>query len=363
MSKRSAGQHITGQYSAEGPPPGERDLPDHRFGHPGIVLLVGLALGILAAAVTTGIVLFFVLRPAPVAGGNAVWLGISWGETPQTDEAVQQLVGMLKAQNIDTLYVWTTWLQEDETWSETTFEHIGAFLEQIKAFYPEARLDAWIGLPVELPDYRLDDAALQTTVAEFSAQAVQDWGFDGIHINAEPVWDSDDNFVALLRAVRQEIGDEVMLSAAVPPDWNAGAANIPVGEFTTPDAHWSQAYKQRVGFLVDEIAVMAYNSGLTSPLDYQTWMAFQVTQYATALDALEIDTRLIMGIPTYDAELPGHDPVAESVQAAIGGVRQGKELSGAAADRVRGLGIYAYWSTDATEWNTYSQLWLAPAAD
>ncbi|MFC1959219.1 glycosyl hydrolase family 18 protein [Chloroflexota bacterium] len=361
MSKQA--QHITGQYSEDVPPPGERELPDQRFGRPGCVLLVGLAVGILAAALTTSVVLFFVLRPTQPDGGNAVWLGISWGEAPQTEEAVQQLAGMLKAQNIDTLYVWTTWLQEDKTWSETTFEHIGAFVGQVKAAYPEARVDAWIGLPTELPDYRLDDSELQTIVADFSGQAVQDFGFDGIHINAEPVWDGDENYLALLRAVRQKIGEDVVLSVAVPPDWNAGVPDIPVGEFTTPDAHWNQEYKQRVGFLADEIAVMAYNSGLTSPLDYQTWMAFQVTQYATALDALEIDTRLIMGIPTYDAELPGHDPAVESVQAAISGVQQGIEQSGQAGNRVRGLGIYAYWSTDASEWNAYSQLWLAQAGD
>jgi hypothetical protein len=84
---------------------------------------------------------------------------------------------------------------------------------------------------------------------------------------------------------------------AVPPDWNTGAPGIPVGPYTTTDAHWSLEYKQQVAFLVDELAVMAYNSGLGLAADYQTWMAFQVTQYVSAVAPLrEVQTRIVIGI-------------------------------------------------------------------
>jgi len=144
----------------------------------------------------------------------------------------------------------------------------------------------------------------------------------------------------------------------VPPDWNTGIEGIPVSPLTTTEAMWSQEYKQRVALLADEIVVMAYNSGLSSPLDYQVWMAFQVAQFTSAIVPLGVDTRLIIGIPTYDAEPPGHDPAVESLPAAITGVRNGMTQVEGASDLVQGVGLYAYWSTEPPEWAAYRELWL-----
>lgn len=361
MSKRTA-HHVTGRYRDDLPPPAERGSVAARVRRPGCVLVVALLIAGLSAAATAALVLFMLLRPQPVRSHNAVWLGIDWGQAVQEDAAVRDLTDNLKAQGIDTLYVWTTWLQEDATWSPTTFQNMAAFLDQVRQFYPEVRLDAWLGIPVELPDYRLDDEDLRAEIARFSAQALADFGFDGIHINAEPVWDGDEGFLSLLREVRLAIGNDVVLSVAVPPDWNTGDPAIPAGPYTTPDAHWAQEYKQRVGFLADELAIMAYNSGLASPLDYQTWMAYQVNRYVSALAPLDVGTRLVIGVPTYDAELPGHDPAVESLQAAISGILQAMAASDPDGTRVQGVGIYAYWSTDPIEWNTYQRLWLTREA-
>ncbi|MBN1965913.1 MAG: hypothetical protein JW910_14780, partial [Anaerolineae bacterium] len=306
--------------------------------------------------------LYLLLRPTPASDHNAVWLGIDWGRDVQETERVENLAEILRYNGIDTLYIWTTWLQADGTWSETTFANMSAFLTQLRAAYPDARLYAWIGVPVDTPQYRLDDDVVRGTVATFAGRAIAEFGFDGIHLNAEPVWDGDEYFRALLREVRQVIGAEVPLSVAVPPDWNTGAPGIPVGPLTSPGLAWSVEYKQAVALLADEIAVMAYNSGLGSMQDYQTWMAFQVTQFASAIASLGSNTRLIMGIPTYDAEPPGHDPAVENVPAAISGVRLGieqlAEQDEGAAGLVQGVGIYAYWSTDLVEWTSYRQLWL-----
>lgn len=356
--RRSAqpSRHLTGRYRADAFLPVHRGLPDERPQRPGCFLLAGLLIAVASAALTALVMLF--LRPSPVAANNAIWLGIRWGEAAHTEEEVRNLANLLRVNGIDTAYVWTSWLQEDGTWSETTFDHLGGFVGQFRRVYPEARLYAWIGLPVEVPAYRLDDEAVRSEVAAFCQRAIAEFGFDGLHLNAEPIWDGDENYPTLLREIRQTLGVEIPISVAVPPDWNTGAPGIPVGPYTTPGAMWSQEYKQRIALLADEIVVMAYNSGLSSPQDYEIWMAFQVTQFVSAIAPLEAGTRLLFGIPTYDAEPPGHDPAAETVQAAITGIQRGIGQSGADADMVRGIGIYAEWSTDVSEWMTYRRLWL-----
>ncbi len=362
MHDPSPRRHVTGRYRQGTPPPVERVPAEERVRRPGCLLAAGLVLAVGSAAVAA-LLFLILLRPAAPVGSNAIWLGIDWGQQAQTDEDVQRLAKLLRAEGIGTVYIWTTWLQADGTWSATTFPTIRAFVDQFRRFYPEARLDAWIGIPAEVPEYRLDDTDVHDTVAAFAAQALTEYGFDAVHLNTEPVWSEDENFLDLLRAVRQAIGDEAILSVAVPPDWNTGIEGIPAGPYTTPDAHWSEEYKQRVAFLVDELVVMAYNSGLSTPEDYQSWMAFQVTQYLSALESLEIDTQLVFGIPTYDAEPPGHDPAIESIPAAISGIRRGLAQNGDVARRFRGVTLYAYWSTDALEWEAYRQLWLEPESD
>lgn len=356
------GRHVAGHYRSDLPPPDQRGRGGY-IRRPGCVLAAVFVVCIVCVVATTLAALLLLGSPSLPPGDNAIWLGIDWGELPQTDQRVRNLVNGLSRYGIGTVYLWTSWLQEDETWSETTFEHIGTFVEQFKRFYPESRLFAWIGLSVVLPDYRLDNAALRTQVATFAQRTITEFGFDGVHLNAEPVWSEDENYAALLREVRQYIGPDVPLSVAVPPDWNTGTPGIPASTLTTTDAMWSQDYKQLIGFLVDEVVVMAYNSGLSTADDYQTWMAFQVSQFASALAPISAETRLVIGIPTYDAEPPGHDPAVENIPSATAGIQRQIAADAVAAARVSGISLYAYWTTDASEWDAYRRLWLGRPAE
>lgn len=234
-------------------------------------------------------------------------------------------------------------------------------MRQFKQLYPNARLFGWVSLPVSLEtdDYRLDDEAVQIMIADFSARVIEEFGFDGVFLNIEPVWSDDDNFLALLRMVRARVGRDVPISVAIPPDWSPRNVDIPTPPLIVPGTEWAEPYKRSVALLVDELVVMAYNSGLTTPDDYSTWVAYQVQAYASAVDAVGGAIDVVIGIPTYDAEPPGHDPSVESVPAAIRGVRAGLQAAADAAVYVRGLAIYAEWTTDENEWSAFQTNWVA----
>ena len=59
--------------------------------------------------------------------------------------------------------------------------------------HPEVQLYGWVSFPVDLGEgsYRLDNVVLQQIVADFSAQVVNEFGFDGVFLNIEPVWNND----------------------------------------------------------------------------------------------------------------------------------------------------------------------------
>lgn len=302
------------------------------------------------------------LRNDPeVTPPNSVWIGTEWTYVTHDEAAMREYVQHLRDHQVGTVYAWVSWLQEDQSWrGEANFDTVKSFVEQFKRFYPEAQLYGWVSLPNDtggIP-YRLDNVSIQQIMADFSTRVMDEFGFDGVFLNIETVWNNDENFLVLLRKVRAAVGDNVQISAAIPPDWSPVGANIPVPPLIVPGTIWDREYKQSVALLVNELAVMAYNSGLSDPADYSVWMAYQVRTFAEAVDALGGGTEIVIGIPTYGAELPGHDPNVETVAAAVEGVKIGLEQAGDAAALVRGLAIYAGWETDDIEWADFKRTWV-----
>jgi len=336
-------------------PGGRMRLPRFNFSVNKIWLIIAGAV-LLVVAVVVGLGMF---RPNRVEiGPNAIWAGTEWTYDAPDDQAVADFAQKLRDHDIGTVYAWVSWLQEDGTWRGTTnFPNVKRFVEQFRAAYPEATLYGWVSLPVSggADGYRLDDEGVQQAVADFSQRVVNDFGFDGVFLNVEPVWDEDESFLSLLRTVRATLGMDALVSVAAPPDWSPEGANIPVPPLIVPGTVWSDTFKQSIALLSDEIAVMAYNSGLSTPGDYTQWVAYQVSAFARAIAQLGEGTQLVVGMPTYDAELPGHDPLVENIASAEAGYELGLEQAGADASFVRGRALYAGWTTDDQEWAAFKE--------
>ena len=315
-----------------------------------------LGLGAMVVLIVALIAVLIIVKLGAEPPGNAIWLGVTWARDEHTDAEIRLLAERLRENEIGYAYVYTTWLHEDGTFNPT-YDHATEFLNTIRSAYPELRVLSWIGVPTVLPDYRLDDESVWVTVGTFCRLAVEELGFDGVHLNVEPVRDGNPDLPSLLSEIRAQIGDDAIISLATPPDWNPGDPNVPSGPHAEVGSIWSTDYKQEIAALVDQMVVMAYNSGLDSPDDYTLWMSYQVVQFSQALYPLGAGAELIIGVPTYQEE-PGHDPDAESLQAGLEGVLMGMRLAGDAADVIAGVGIYAYWDTTEEEWQTYRRLWL-----
>lgn len=332
---------------------------------PHLRLIAGLILAVVLVLTVINLLGRFKDEVVPIIP-NALWIGTEWTYATHDQEAIDEFVAHLKKHQIGEVYAWVSWLQVDNTWrGAQNFNTVQQFVQQVKASYPELVLYGWVSLPVDVGEgnYRLDDETVQQAVADFSGRVVTTMGFDGVFLNIEPVWNGDENFLVLLRKVRQVLGPDVPISTAIPPDWSPLGVDIPVPPLIVPGTVWDKSYKQSVALLVDQLAIMAYNSGLTvnagfTPADYSAWMAYQVVAYAEAVAELGINTEVMIGIPTYEAELPGHDPMVESVPAAAAGVIDGLRQAGESAARVRGVAIYAGWETDETEWEQFYRYWV-----
>jgi hypothetical protein len=292
---------------------------------------------------------------------NALWLGTEWTYDDHTDDQIADLVKKLRDRHIGTVYAYVSYLQFNGTWrNEDKFDKVTAFAKQFKQAYPEGQLYGLIGIPTSDAAHppRLNDVNLQQQVAALAKRVITDFGYQGVFIDAEPVWDGDQDYLALLRGVRSAVGIDAKISAAIPPDWSPSNATVPVPALMEPNTEWKKEYKQSVVLLVDQMVVMVFNSTLPTASDYSQWVAYQVKAFALAIGELDTNTDLLIGIPTFDPELPGHDPAVENIDSAVQGVKAGLVQAGDAARYVKGLAIYADWTTDDTEWTAFQNDWI-----
>jgi hypothetical protein len=145
----------------------------------------------------------------------------------------------------------------------------------------------------------------------------------------------------------------------VPPDWTPSASDVPVSRLYAPNTVWDRSYKQNVALLADELVGMAFNSGLSTPLDYERWVAHQATTYIAALTDIGEGTELVLAIPSFDADPPQHDPYVENVLSGVEGVLQGLgDVGETNAAFLRGLALYGEWTTTNDEWQAFVDAWV-----
>ena len=285
---------------------------------------------------------------------------MEWLHGPQTDAAIATLAHDLSQYRIRTVYVYASYLRADGAFNPTC-EYAAAFTQRLKAAYPELSIQAWIGLPLAhdrtpsgIKGYvRLDDAATRALVAAFGAELLRAGGFDGLHLDPEPVRSGDATVLALLDDMRAAIGPQATLSLAarrIAP-WGQGDVAGWLSGYA-----WSADYYREVARRVDQIAVMTYDSALPTAGLYRWFTRRQVIQITRALAQEPVD--VYIGVPTSEERTLTHRPRAENMASGLQGVLDGLDDPRADAAVITGVAIYPYWETDAAEWAVYRSLWL-----
>lgn len=316
-----------------------------------VLILVGLARGC-----------FF--RPATDHPGsyfnhskNAVWFGVEWLNEQHSPAEISALADDLQNRQIAYLFVYTTYLHKDGRFGDS-YQYAGDFLKAVRQAQPDLKVLAWIGLPLKgfSPDATVDlaDSVTRKTITDLSAHLIYDIGFDGLHLDPEPVADHDGNLIALLDETRATIGKKAILSIAARATWpvvpEAGWPDLVGGPL------WSGDYYREVARHVDQIAVMSYDSGSGVAALYQQWMRFQVIGISRALENSGVE--LLFGIPTSEEATGTHHPDAENMASALNGLIAGLNDLEARPTAVTGIAIYPYWETDSAEWGLYESQWL-----
>jgi hypothetical protein len=283
-------------------------------------------------------------------GTNAVWVGVEWVNQPHDVEEVLTLANLLREYQIRYVFAYTSYLKPDGQFNPT-YSYANQFIQTLKAIQPDLSVQAWIGLPLGYVD--LSNNTVRRQIAEFCVTLVREKGFDGVHLDPEPVSSNDGDLLELLSEVRDALGAETTLSIAARRIWPI----FPDVEWPIIGrVAWHASYYHEVASRVDQVAVMTYDSTIPSAALYCHWSRFQVIEVSRAVN--DTNTEVFFGVPTSEERTCTHWPGAENMRSGLQGIVDGLNDAKAHSSAVTGVAIYPYWDTDETEWVIYQTLWL-----
>ena len=264
---------------------------------------------------------------------------------------IETLAQHLREHHITYIFPYVSYLKP-EGFFNPTFDHAADFVAQMKSAAPEIQILGWIGIPLQITtsdgvrtENRLEDAAVRHLISDFSNKMVTELGFDGVHLNAEMSFNDDPHLIETLDAIRKALPEGKQLSIAthaLRPTEQITSIPYPIQRH-----HWTADYLREVAQHVDQIALMAYDSGLFFPADYRAWMAYQTQAGADALK--DTHAQLLIGFSVSDENTPSHNTSAETIPDALFGIRWGLEISDM-PERVDGIAIYAHWEMNPRKW-------------
>lgn len=290
-------------------------------------------------------------------GRDAIWLGHAWVDGRKKDADVGALARRLEGTGIRDLYVHAGPLEHDGTLPESAYPKARWLIGAVHRAAPGIRVQAWLGdkLATESPDgMRLSDEDTRAAVVRSTRQVLAA-GFDGAHFDLEPLHSGDEHYLDLLDALhRVTRARGVPLSVAAHQIDPLPALHSVAGALTGHPKWWSQAFFGQVARRVDQIAVMSYDT--STPLE-SLYGGYVAQQTSLALEVTPPSTDLLMGLPFFHETKLGHRAAAETVPAAVRGVRLG--LSRTDADRPAfGVALYVDFAATEADWSAYEGGWV-----
>jgi hypothetical protein len=317
-----------------------------------LVAVIGCVVLLLTAGWVALLVENFGTPSARGSGHDAEWLGHGWVDGRHGQSDVDGLATASRGNGIRDLFVHAGPFRDDGTLDPALRPRARWLIGALHAALPGVRVQAWLGAHPVPGQLRLDRAAIRAAILVAVGQ-VLDEGFDGVHYDYEPVEDGNTDLATLLAATHELTGRRhatLSLSAsflAPLPGIATGVALLP-GRF----AVWSADYLHRLAAHVDQVAVMAYDTGL---LTASTYGGYVRRATGIALGAVPAGVALLVGVPAYHDDNLRHHAGAETMAAALRGVRLA--LGSRPPRRQFGVAVYVDFTATAADWASYRRDW------
>ena len=196
-------------------------------------------------------------------GRNGIWIGHQWYTglnvrtgTPVPDAERLALVRRLRENGFRHVYLHAGPLLPDGSIRDRPGPDFRVLLREA----PDLVFLAWIGGNAER--FALKSSCFRQSVIA-TVIRLRDEGFQGVHLDIEPLRDGHPGYLALLRDLRSALGKDFILSHATRRAGPFGFAKGPLKRW-----FWSERFYRDAMALTDETVLMAYDTTLDSGLLY-----------------------------------------------------------------------------------------------
>lgn len=312
---------------------------------------VGLALILLLAA-SPGLAQAGGSGPPPVG----LWLKHAWMEEEHSAEELSALARHLMLQEVTHVYVHIGPYNTKGLITRYKEDVVRSWLKTLKREAPGVARLAWLGGRGLANGGTVDltSATYRKSMVEEAVSLLEKFDFDGVHLNIEPLEETDLDFLLFLQDLRKAL-DGKLISFAAPklrPWWVPGAFGI-------SQRYWRSEAFSRIMPYLDQIVVMVYDTGVPTSGLYQKYVASNVEALREAHRAGgRPQCQLLVGLPSYDQPTFFHKPAVENLEFGLIGFLLGVTNSPEPDDPAVGVAIYANWTTEDSEWETYRHIWL-----
>ncbi|MFT7184325.1 MAG: hypothetical protein ACI9QC_000664 [Oceanicoccus sp.] len=191
----------------------------------------------------------------------------------------------------------------------------------------------------------LSDPEVRATIIS-SAEWLLDQGFDGIHLDIEPIRPDDTDFPLLVQEMNAALPG-TPISVAM-DEWQPDLITQMVANWYDVSivSYWSSEQVVALMPYVDEFVVMTYDTGFHDPAFFSWWVEQQTIALSKLMDD---DTKLLIALPVY-SEGSNFDPEAENIETGLVGYTRGLTNLRSNSDSIDGIALYPYWEMDEAEW-------------
>ncbi|WP_285904107.1 hypothetical protein [Streptomyces malaysiensis] len=342
-----------------------------RWSHPRLKwpkrVAAGAAVFLVVPILTAGVSLRLQYAGDPAPGTrtrerDAVWLGHAWVDGRNGEAQLAGLVRRVRDTGVRDLYVHAGPLEHDGDLPASRYPKARRLVDAVRRELPGVRVQAWLGDVLSTEGETGMDLGRRATRERIarSARQVLDAGFAGVHFDLEPLHSGDRDYLSLLDDVRAVTrAHHAPLSVAAHQIDPLPSLHSVAGFVTGHPKWWSQSYFGAVARRVDQIAVMSYDTSMPLESLYGGYVAHQTR---LALEATPRGTDLLMGLPAFHTDDMGHHESAETVAAAVRGVRLGLSREDARRERF-GVALYVDFAATPGDWAAYRGGWGTPKSD
>ncbi len=277
---------------------------------------------------------------------NGIWLAHRWAENPADEKEIIGLSENLRDSRIRHVFLHSGPLDSLGKISSDKYASAGEFIFLLKKNNPEIlSVQAWIGQIEKKGGGVLDinsDSTRENIIK--TCTELMAVGFDGIHVDIEPILDGDTLFLLLLERIKNEAVGDAFLTCATPKISLGKLFGQTLKILFSVKGLWSEEYYRQVSEKCDFTVAMLYDTRIKDPGIYNLFISLEVMKLTKT-----VSNPVMIGIPSYEEVKPSFSPEIENLASALEAVFIGLKYGN--RDKYKGFSIYADWTMEEEEWD------------